>query len=125
MPTGSSPNPTAKLPDVRVLLYLPAVLLPGFMFPIANMPPAVQLLTLANPLRYFLIIRGIFLKGNGRTILWPQMLSLLIFGATVSLPAVCVSGSGWSRWREGLQAGLSLFRYKAAHRVDILAVHVP
>jgi ABC-2 type transport system permease protein len=64
--------------------YLPAVLLSGFMFPIANMPPAVQVLTLVNPLRYFLvIIRGIFLKGNGPALLWPQMLALLLLGTAV------------------------------------------
>jgi ABC-2 type transport system permease protein len=61
--------------------YFPAVLLSGFMFPIANMPEIVQWLTYLNPLRYFLvIIRGIFLKGVGPTILWPQMLALAIMG---------------------------------------------
>jgi ABC-2 type transport system permease protein len=54
------------------------------MFPIENMPVIFQYLTYANPLRYFLvIIRGIFLKGNGFGILWPQMLSLFILGAAV------------------------------------------
>jgi len=66
------------------LFYMPAILLSGFMFPIENMPVIFQYLTFANPLRYFLvIIRGIFLKGNGFGILWPQMLSLFILGATV------------------------------------------
>ncbi len=61
--------------------YFPAVLLSGFMFPIANMPVAVQWLTYGNPLRYFLvIIRGIFLKGVGPSVLWPQMLMLLCMG---------------------------------------------
>jgi ABC-2 type transport system permease protein len=61
--------------------YLPAVLLSGFMFPIANMPPLVQWLTYLNPLRYFLvIIRGIFLKGVGPSILWPQLLALAVMG---------------------------------------------
>lgn len=64
--------------------YLPAVLLSGFMFPIANMPVAVQDMTYANPLRYFLvIIRGIFLKGNGPAVLWPQMLALFVLGSLV------------------------------------------
>ncbi len=64
--------------------YLPAVLLSGFMFPIANMPEAIQYLTYANPLRYFLvIIRGIFLKGNGPAVLWPQMLALFVLGSAV------------------------------------------
>ena len=66
------------------LFYMPAILLSGFMFPIENMPVIFQYLTYANPLRYFLvIIRGIFLKGNGFSILWPQMLSLFILGAVV------------------------------------------
>jgi len=62
--------------------YFPAVLLSGFMFPIANMPPLVQWLTYLNPLRYFLVIvRGIFLKGVGPEILWPQMAALALMGA--------------------------------------------
>lgn len=61
--------------------YFPAVLLSGFMFPIANMPEIVQWLTYLNPLRYFLvIIRGIFLKGVGTAILWPQMTALAVMG---------------------------------------------
>ncbi len=66
------------------LFYMPAVLLSGFMFPIENMPAFFQYLTYANPLRYFLvIIRGLFLKGNGLSILWPQMAALLVLGAAV------------------------------------------
>lgn len=61
--------------------YFPAVLLSGFMFPIANMPVFIQWLTYLNPLRYFLvIIRGIFLKGVGPGILWPQMAALALMG---------------------------------------------
>ena len=64
--------------------FVPAILLSGFIFPIANMPEIVQYLTYLNPLRYFLvIIRGIFLKGNGFEILWPQMLALAILGSAV------------------------------------------
>ena len=64
--------------------FIPAILLSGFVFPIANMPEVVQYLSYADPLRYFLvIIRGIFLKGNGFNILWPQMLALAILGAAV------------------------------------------
>lgn len=61
--------------------YFPAVLLSGFMFPIANMPVVVQWLTYLNPLRYFLvIIRGVFLKGVGPDVLWPQILALAVMG---------------------------------------------
>ena len=66
------------------LFYMPSILLSGFMFPIENMPVLFQYATFANPLRYFLIIiRGIFLKGNGMAILWPQMASLFLLGTVV------------------------------------------
>ncbi|TWH47291.1 ABC transporter permease [Sporomusa sp. KB1] len=69
--------------------YFPAVLLSGFMFPIANMPDIVQFFTYLNPLRYFLIIiRGIFLKGIGITVLWPQLAALLALGSAVLFAAV-------------------------------------
>ena len=69
--------------------YLPSVLLSGFMFPIANMPEVVQAFTYLNPLRYFLIIiRGIFLKGVGVAILWPQILALFALGSLVLTMAV-------------------------------------
>jgi ABC-2 type transport system permease protein len=62
----------------------PAFMLSGFAFPIRNMPVAVQWLTYLNPLRYFMeIVRGIFLKGVGVSVLWPQMACLAVYGATV------------------------------------------
>ena len=64
--------------------FFPAMMLSGFVFPIANMPQVVQWLTLLNPLRYFLvIIRGVFLKGIGPEILWPQMAALAVMGVTM------------------------------------------
>jgi len=61
--------------------FMPAILLSGWMFPIANMPDPVQWLTYLNPMRYFLvIIRGIFLKGVGSRILWSQMAGLAGMG---------------------------------------------
>jgi ABC-2 type transport system permease protein len=68
---------------------LPFFMLSGFVFPIANMPEVVQWLTYLNPLRYFLvIIRGIFLKGVGLHILWPQYAALAVLGITVFTGAV-------------------------------------
>ena len=68
---------------------LPFFMLSGFVFPIANMPIVVQWLTYLNPLRYFLvIIRGIFLKGVGLHILWPQYAALTILGVAVFAGAV-------------------------------------
>jgi len=65
---------------------MPAVNLSGFAFPIESMPQWVQYLTYANPLRYFLvIIRGVFLKGIGLDVLWPQMLALAVLGGMMML----------------------------------------
>jgi ABC-2 type transport system permease protein len=67
----------------------PIILLSGFIFPIANMPRIIQLVTYLNPLRYFLvIIRDIFLKGSGLEILWPQVAALLVIGVGVMVLAV-------------------------------------
>ena len=60
---------------------LPMVFLSGFIFPIENMPAPIQSVTFLIPLRYFLIIlRGIFLKGVGLEVLWPQALAMLVWG---------------------------------------------
>ncbi len=66
------------------MFFQPFFLLSGFAFPIRNMPEPVQYLTLLNPVRYFMeIVRGIFLKGSGIDVLWPQMLTLAVFGAVI------------------------------------------
>ena len=71
------------------MFTFPAMLLSGFAFPVANMPLPVQYATLLNPLRYFLIIiRGIFLKGVGFDILWPELLGLFILGTGILVFAV-------------------------------------
>ena len=56
---------------------LPSILLSGFVFPIGSMPKTIQAITYLVPARYFLeVLRGIFLKGTGVSILWPQGLFL-------------------------------------------------
>jgi len=70
--------------------FMPAMLISGYLFPIANMPAVIQYLSLLNPLRHFLVIvRGIFLKGIGPALLWPSMLWLLGLGiALLTLSAL-------------------------------------
>ncbi len=69
--------------------FFPAMLLSGFIYPIANMPLVVRWLTLLNPLRYFLIIiRGVFLKGVGFDVLWPQLAAMLFVGLCILTFAV-------------------------------------
>jgi ABC-2 type transport system permease protein len=65
---------------------LPSFILSGFIFPISSMPPIIQYATTFIPAKYFLIIlRGIFLKGTGFGILWPEFLILTIFGVVFLL----------------------------------------
>jgi len=67
----------------------PTFMFSGFVFPIANMPVVIQWLTYLNPLRYFLVIlRGIFLKGVGISILWPQYVALAVLGIALFIGAV-------------------------------------
>lgn len=76
---------------VGFLLIMPSVLLSGFMFPIANMPPFIQGVTHFIPFRYFLeIVRGLFLRGVGPSVLWPQMLLLSAFAAGLLALAITI-----------------------------------
>jgi len=62
-------------------VMMPMILLSGLIFPIENMPPAVQLVTYAIPLRYYAdIIRSIFLRGSGLGVLWPEAVTLALMG---------------------------------------------
>ncbi|MCM2258231.1 MAG: ABC transporter permease [Vicinamibacteria bacterium] len=66
------------------VLMLPMIYLSGLIFPIENMPVAIQWFTYLIPVRYYTtIIRGIFLKGAGLDVLWPEALTLLVMGLTI------------------------------------------
>lgn len=69
---------------ITTFAILPAFTLSGFVFPIVNMPEIVQYMTLLIPLRYFLIImRGVFLKGVGMQVLYPQYAALTIISLAI------------------------------------------
>jgi drug efflux transport system permease protein len=71
-----------------IFYILPNIFLAGFFFPIAAMPPVLQLISYLFPLRYFLIIvRGIVLKGVGLEALLPEVIGLTIFGLVVVMAA--------------------------------------
>jgi len=60
------------------VFMMPQIYLSGFVFPIQNMPQAFQWVTYAVPLRYYVtVLRGVFLKGVGLDVLWPQGLAML------------------------------------------------
>jgi ABC-2 type transport system permease protein len=68
---------------------LPALLLSGFMSPIASMPQIIQAITYLVPARYFLVIlRGLFLKGSTLTVLAPQVIALSVYAMLMTTIAV-------------------------------------
>ncbi|MBM3245771.1 MAG: ABC transporter permease [Candidatus Omnitrophica bacterium] len=81
----STISSTQQEAAMSVFLFLPVMnLFSGFAFPITSMPKAAQYFTYIIPLRYYLeIVRGIFLKGVGINILWPQLSALLVIGVSV------------------------------------------
>jgi len=83
----STISSTQQQAEISTFFFtMPAFVLSGFAFPIDNMPGWIQPLTYAIPLRYFLvIIRGVFLKGVGLDILWPQMAALAGLGGAMIL----------------------------------------
>jgi ABC-2 type transport system permease protein len=64
---------------VQVTTFLPAFLLSGVIYAIANMPSAVQAVTLIVPARYFVTMsKAIFLKGTTLAVLWIDIAALAI-----------------------------------------------
>ena len=89
--TISSTQQQAMMTTIFFFLT-PMIYLSGFVFPIENMPQAIQWFTYLMPLRYFLVIlRSIFLKGVGLETLWPQVLALMAWGAAILMLAVARS----------------------------------
>ncbi len=66
------------------VFMMPQIYLSGFVFPIQNMPWVFQQVTYAVPLRYYVqVLRGVFLKGVGLEVLWPQGLAMLGLGTLI------------------------------------------
>ncbi len=66
--------------QLSFFVFLPSILLSGFMFPREAMPLFFNLLGNLLPLTFYLqILRGIILKGVGISVLWPQVMALAIF----------------------------------------------
>lgn len=70
--------------QLSFFIFMPSILLSGFMFPREAMPEFFFQLGRLLPLTFYLqIMRGIVLKGVGIAALWPQVLALLIFTSVV------------------------------------------
>lgn len=75
----SSHNQLQAYQMAMITTFLPAFLLSGFVFAIYLMPWPLQLLSYLVPARYLVAIaKGIYLKGVGMEVLWPQALMLAV-----------------------------------------------
>lgn len=75
--------------QMTFFVFLPSILLSGFMFPFAGMPRVVQWVAELLPLTHFLrLIRGIMLRGAGLFELWPDVLALVAFTAVMMALAI-------------------------------------
>jgi ABC-2 type transport system permease protein len=75
--------------QMTFFVFLPSILLSGFMFPFAGMPTVIQWLAEVLPLTHFLrIIRGVMLRGAGLLELWPDVLALIAFTAVMMALAI-------------------------------------
>jgi len=74
---------------VTFFIMQPMFMLSGFAVPIRNMPDSISFLTYLNPLRYYMeIVRGVFLKGSGFDVVWPQVAALAVFGSIIMAMSV-------------------------------------
>ena len=77
-------NQQQAMMGAAFVLMIPMIYLSGLLFPIENMPRSIQYVTYAIPLRYYAeILRGVFLRGSGLGVLWPQALVLLVMGIAI------------------------------------------
>jgi ABC-2 type transport system permease protein len=75
--------------QMSFFVFLPSVMLSGFMFPREAMPQFFYWLGTLLPLTFFLqILRGIILKGVGITVLWTQIFALTVFITVVLTIAI-------------------------------------
>jgi ABC-2 type transport system permease protein len=69
---------------IAFFVLFPLMFLSGTVTPVESMPVAMQYLSLASPIRYYMeIALGIFLKGTGWGVLWPQFLAMLAIGSAL------------------------------------------
>jgi len=75
--------------QMTFFVFLPSILLSGFMFPYAGMPEPAQWISEALPLTHFMrLIRGIMLRGADISDLWHDGLALVAFIAIMLTLAI-------------------------------------
>jgi len=69
---------------ISFLVLFPVLFLSGTIVPLESMPPGLQYLAEASPLRHYMdAVLGLFLKGVGLDVLWPRLAAMLAIGAAL------------------------------------------
>jgi ABC-2 type transport system permease protein len=82
-------NTQVQAIQLTVAIFLPSLLLTGFVFPLEPMPWFIKIISYSLPLTYYLeIIRGVVIKGVGGGELWFQTavilaMAILMLGASI------------------------------------------
>ena len=77
--------------------FLPTMMLSGFVFPIASMPPAIQAITYIVPARYFIVaLRSIVLNGAELSAFWVDLGALAVYAAIMLTLASKRLASQWT-----------------------------
>jgi ABC-2 type transport system permease protein len=75
--------------QMTFFIFLPSILLSGFMFPFRGMPQWAQAIGEVIPLTHFLrIVRGIMLKGANFAEIWPNVWPLAVIWAALATIAL-------------------------------------
>ena len=70
-------------------MFLPTIMLSGFMFPIENMPLPLQIVSNIVPSKwFFIIVKNVMIKGVGFSHIWKE--TLILMGMLVFLLAVSI-----------------------------------
>lgn len=82
--SSSARNQLLAVQGAAIVTYMPSILLSGFLFPIKNMPAIIQGITYFVPARYLIFyMKGITMKGIGFTLMWSQIIFLILFAVIV------------------------------------------
>jgi ABC-2 type transport system permease protein len=79
---ASIPNQAAAIQAAQLGGFLTSFLLAGYIFPVANIPQPLRLLSNIVPMRYYLeVIRDAFVRGGGWPGVWHAPIALALLGA--------------------------------------------
>lgn len=75
--------------QMSVFIFLPSILLSGFLFPFAGMPRVVQWVGELLPMTHFVrLIRGVMLRDAALSEQWPDVLAMVVFTAAMMALAI-------------------------------------